>query len=142
VLCSPSARQALRAAIFLARQNGDAPVNARLIAESEQIPRPFLVKLMQVLQKQGVVLSTMGPGGGYQLARPADEIRITEIIDSIDGNDGFGESCALGYESCTDEEGCAFHTEWKALREQYLRTIGSFSLKDASKGMTRGGAPS
>ena len=133
MLYSPSARQALRAVIYLARQDENVPVSARQIAEDEEIPHPFLSKLMHALQKQGLVISTMGPGGGYQLARSPKEIQVTEIIDGIDGSDAFGDGCGLGYESCNDEEGCVFHEEWKALRDQYQRTIGSLSLSDAAK---------
>ena len=133
MLYSPSSRQALRAAIFLARQNGDAPISARAIAESEGIPLPFLSKLMHALQRQGLVISTMGPGGGYRLARPAEEIQVSEVIVGIDGSDALGDDCALGHENCNDEEACAFHEGWMALREQYQRTIGSLSLSDAAK---------
>ena len=140
MLYSPSSRQALRAVIYLASQDGETPVSTRTIAEFERIPLPFLSKLMHTLQKQGLVISTMGPGGGYRLARPADEIQVTEIIDSIDGSGAFDDICALGYDTCTDEEGCAFHQQWKALREQYRLTIGSLTLSEAALSATPGRA--
>ena len=133
MLYSPSSRQALRAAIFLASRDDGSPTSTKTIAEFEQIPLPFLSKLMHALQKKGLVVSTMGPGGGYQLARPAEEIQVAEIIDGIDGSDAFDDACALGYDTCDDENGCAFHQQWKALRAQYRLTIGSLTLGEAAK---------
>ena len=99
----------------------------------------LLAARFQRLPQKGLALD-LGCGSGDICRRYAAQFPGWRI-DGIDGSDAFGDSCALGYENCSDEEGCAFHREWKALREQYQRTIGSLSLSDAAKSANASEAP-
>jgi Rrf2 family protein len=61
------------------------PVKKDLLAESERIPPGFLQDILRTLGNQGVLRSTRGPDGGWNLARPADQITIAEIIRHLEG---------------------------------------------------------
>jgi Rrf2 family protein len=61
------------------------PVRLRKIAGHHQIPHRFLVQILLQLKGAGLVHSTRGAAGGYQLARPPDEITLREVIEVIDG---------------------------------------------------------
>lgn len=61
------------------------PVRIRQIAEEHQIPSRFLVQILLQLKGAGLVASTRGAGGGYQLARPPEEITLAEVMAVIDG---------------------------------------------------------
>lgn len=54
------------------------------ISERQQISLPYLEQLFVKLRRAGLVESVRGPGGGYRLARPASQIRVSEILDAVD----------------------------------------------------------
>ena len=62
------------------------PVQVRRIAERHGIPSPFLVQILQELKRAGLIISTRGASGGYQLNRPPKDISLAEVLDIIEGN--------------------------------------------------------
>jgi Rrf2 family iron-sulfur cluster assembly transcriptional regulator len=76
-------RYALRAALALARlgKNGK-PISITILSEQENISSVFLEQIFFNLRKAGIVTSVRGPGGGFRLARPPDEMTIKEILDA------------------------------------------------------------
>lgn len=75
----------LRALMELAARWGEGPIPAREIAESWDIPPRFLEHQLAALHKAGIVSSHRGAGGGCTLARAPDEIRISEVIEVLEG---------------------------------------------------------
>ena len=58
------------------------------IAARQGIPERYLEQMMTSLRRGGIVCSSRGPRGGYQLARPAAAIHLAEVIDCLDGDPG------------------------------------------------------
>jgi Rrf2 family transcriptional regulator, cysteine metabolism repressor len=86
---SQKTEYAMRAMLELAlrqERDGDQLVPARTLAEAQQIPLRFLEQQLGTLHKAGLVESFRGAGGGCRLARPPSEIRVAEIVDSIEGH--------------------------------------------------------
>ncbi|MFN7925790.1 MAG: Rrf2 family transcriptional regulator [Bryobacteraceae bacterium] len=79
---SQTTEYALRAAVWLAQQRG-AQTNQD-IAEATQVPAGYLSKVLQALGRAGLVHGSRGKHGGFELARPADDITILEIVNSVD----------------------------------------------------------
>jgi Rrf2 family protein len=65
----------------------DQPVRIRSICEAHGVPSRFLVQILLQLKAAGIVTSTRGVGGGYQLARPPEEITLGDIVRIFDGPD-------------------------------------------------------
>jgi Rrf2 family protein len=133
MLYSPTCQRALRALTYLARHADRGPILVREIAREEGFPQPFLSKIMHGLRTKGLVTSTMGPGGGYRLARPPDEIPVTDIITAMDGQQDLEKICIMGLDECSDEESCALHDHWVRFREEYLATISELTLADLAR---------
>lgn len=79
---------AVRTVVAIARTEADhpgRPVKKEYLAESEAVPPSFLQDILRVLANQGVLRSTRGPDGGWNLARPADQITVAEIIRDLEG---------------------------------------------------------
>jgi Rrf2 family protein len=129
---SPTCQHALRALIYLAAKNSDRPVLVREIAEAANVPKQSLAKILHGLRNKGLVKSTKGPGGGYQLARPGNEMRVIEVIEAVDGPIDLSKSCILGLDACHDEASCALHDYWKLFRGQYFSTISLMTLENAA----------
>jgi Rrf2 family transcriptional regulator, iron-sulfur cluster assembly transcription factor len=137
MLHSPTCQHALRALIYLAEKDTLGPVLVREVAAAAAVPHQSLAKLLHSLRKRGLVRSTKGPGGGYQLARPADDMRVLEVIEAVDGRIDLGKSCVLGLDRCSDHASCALHEVWKAFRESYYTTIANMTLLDAANSLKR-----
>ncbi len=80
----------LRALIDLAGElppqaNGHTVVQIKDIAERQQIPLKFLEQILLTLKNTGIVHSRQGIGGGYYLAKPANDIFIGQIVRALDG---------------------------------------------------------
>lgn len=76
---------ALHAVFFMAGQKKEQITASHLIAEKKGIPERFLLKILKPLVSSQVLMSVKGPHGGYRLARPASEITVLEVIESVDG---------------------------------------------------------
>ena len=73
------------ALVELALHHGtDQPVRVRQIAESQRIPARFLVQILLHLKSAGLVASTRGASGGYQLAKPPQEICLADVVGLFD----------------------------------------------------------
>jgi Rrf2 family nitric oxide-sensitive transcriptional repressor len=91
---SQTAEYALRAAVYLASQQG-APRTTQQIAKATQVKIAYLSKVMQSLGRQGLVQSQRGLHGGFTLARPADQLTVLDIIMAVDPIPRI-KSCPLG----------------------------------------------
>ena len=75
---------ALHAAALLARRPDERIANARLAA-TLRVSEHHLAKVMQRLARAGIVRSTRGPQGGFQLVRPPDCVALIELFEAVDG---------------------------------------------------------
>ncbi len=75
---------AVRALCCMAEKK-EGVVSVGELVKELKIPRPFLRKILQTLGRAGIVNSYKGSGGGFKLARPADKIRITDLITIFQG---------------------------------------------------------
>ncbi len=82
-MISPTAEYALRAVVAIAQSNGE-PVVTSTIAEITRVPPGYLPKVLQTLRKAGLVDSKRGLGGGFTLARPAEEVTVLEVVNAVD----------------------------------------------------------
>ena len=80
-------RYAVVALAELAR-SGDRPVPIKELAERREIPEQFLEQLFSTLRRGGLLTSHRGMRGGYTLSRPADEITVLEVVQTLDGKIG------------------------------------------------------
>lgn len=81
---STKGRYAVVALIDLATAKGDAPTSLAAISRRQDISLPYLEQLFVRLRRAGLVVSARGPGGGYRLARPAEEINLIEVLGAVD----------------------------------------------------------
>ena len=85
MIYSRSAEYAIRALGRLGELPEGGQLMARIIAEEEGLPAFFLAKTLQSLARQGLLRSAKGPTGGFALNKPAEKIRLLDIVAAIDG---------------------------------------------------------
>lgn len=76
---------ALRAAIYLARQEPGRAATVSEISTSEGIPKKFLEKILQDLIHAGLVASRRGAHGGYALTRAASDVSFKQVMEAVEG---------------------------------------------------------
>lgn len=105
---------ALHAALAIAQsQAGDGPVRAQDVAAKLEIPANYLAKILQSLARSGILVSERGRKGGFRLSRPPDQITLMQVVEGFE-NLGPARQCLLGRGTCSDDNGCPAHAEWKA----------------------------
>lgn len=74
------ARYGLRALVHVANRGY---ASAQVIAEQQTIPSRYLEEIIGELRKAGLVIGKRGPRGGYRLARPPEEIALSDVLDAL-----------------------------------------------------------
>jgi len=105
----------------------DAPHSASGLAERTGIAAPTVSKLLKELQRAGLVRSTRGARGGYQLARPAADISAAEIIDAVEGPVALTE-CASDQGQCGLEAHCSVGHSWQQVSHAIRRSLAEVPL--------------
>lgn len=133
---------ACRALLSLAlRDPGVGPVSVRDIAERTGIPQPYLEQILLALKGAGLVRSKRGVGGGYVLARPADQILLSEILAAVDGPITIGDFGEPHEDGACDHEGqCVLLEIWKIAGEAMRHLLDGFTLQSVADA-ARGEAP-
>lgn len=109
-MLSKTSEYALRAVVHLARDSG-GPVSAGDVAAALDVPANYLSKILHTLSRAGLVSSERGPGGGYRLARPAEELSIADVVGAIDST-ALESRCLLGNRNCPGRHPCPAHDGW------------------------------
>ncbi|OIQ87557.1 HTH-type transcriptional regulator IscR [mine drainage metagenome] len=145
---STKGRYAVMAMVDLACNSGGSPVALADIADRQEISLSYLEQLFGRLRKGGLVKSVRGPGGGYLLARPVQQMRVSDIILAVD-EPIQTTRCAPGSPAgCHNHKGrCLTHDLWEELGNQIYLYLSSVSLGDVvdrkllgTSGMFHGGS--
>jgi Rrf2 family protein len=129
MLLSKSCEYGLRASLYLASKKQQGYVSIGEISDELQISFHFLTKIFQKLTQAGLMESYRGPKGGIALARPANQIRVKDIVVAIDGSDLFTE-CVLGLPGCGDQKPCPMHHRWAVERERLEAMFANTTLAE------------
>ena len=126
---------AARALLSLALHESDRPTSVKEIAERTNLPQPYLEQILLAVKGAGLVQSKRGVGGGYVLARPAEEITLAEILAAVDGPlvTVIGE-----HDHC--EGHCVLQEVWSGVSEEMRSVLEGFTLADLVA-RTRAGHP-
>ncbi|AWN55246.1 Rrf2 family transcriptional regulator [Methylobacterium sp. 17Sr1-1] len=123
----------LKAMVHLAGLPPGARIGVAEIAEAHRIPKKFLDAILGDLRNAGFVHSKKGPGGGYALARPADEIRIGHVVRALDGPLAplpcASRTAYRPCEDCADEAACPVRLAMLAVRNSIAGILDTLTLE-------------
>ena len=100
---------------------------ATALAEHTHIAAPTVSKILKQLQRAGLVVSTRGTHGGYQLARPPAQISAAAILDALEGPVTLTD-CAAGEGRCDIEQSCQVGRVWQRLNLAIRRSLQEVTL--------------
>jgi Rrf2 family protein len=94
------------------------------IAERQNIPTPFLAKIISQLSLSGLVTTYRGAGGGVKLARPASEISLLHVIEALDGPIRLNR-CLIEPGACPRDKHCPVHGIWAQAQAEITDLLSS-----------------
>jgi len=122
----------VRAMLHLAARPHGTVVQIYDIAQQWDIPENFLRKIVQLLTKSNLVLSHRGVGGGIELARPAEEITLLEVLEAAEGKLALNK-CLIRSGWCYRDAWCAVHLVWSEVQEKMKEILRSRSIVELAK---------
>lgn len=125
---STRGRYGLRALIDLAVHSETESVSISSIAQRQGLSEAYLEQLMAKLKKAGLVQSTRGAQGGYQLAKEAEQISAGDVLRALEGNLDAVQCSGLSEEGCEGASLCVSKYVWQKINESIARTVDEIKL--------------
>jgi Rrf2 family cysteine metabolism transcriptional repressor len=123
----------VRLMVQLARHYGTGPASLAGIAAEEDLPRAYLEQLVVNLREAGLVVSTRGAHGGYELTRPPDAISMGEVLRALEGPIAPMFCASDDPEhalTCDRSSFCTVNVLWVRVRDAIASTLDSMTLAD------------
>lgn len=125
---STKGRYGVKAMVELAINHGTGPISIKTISERQNISENYLELLFSTLKKAGLIKSLRGAQGGYILAKEPKEIRISDIINVLEGPVEIA-TCLDG-DVCENEDYCATRLLWEKIKNSIDEVMSSITLQD------------
>jgi Rrf2 family protein len=116
---------------LMALGDGDELRSAAELAQRFSIPQSLLAKLLQRLQKGGLIEAERGPRGGYRLRRPLEQITVQEVVQTIRGVERLAP-CLEG-EPCDQLDSCTIRHGVVTLQGLFEELLSSLTLAQLSE---------
>ena len=131
-MLSKKTKYGLKALTYIARSEGDSPIQVAVIAKSEQIPQKFLESILLTLRKSGILGSKKGKHGGYYLREEPSEIKMTDVMRVLEGPIAMVPCVSLNYyekcDDCPDEHKCSVNKLMLQVRDSTLKVFRNTTL--------------
>ncbi|SDX38011.1 transcriptional regulator, BadM/Rrf2 family [Lutibacter oricola] len=139
MMLSRASKYAILSTLFLAEHSSETrKISVKEIANSIDVPSPFLAKLFQQLVRGKIISSTKGPNGGFYLTKRNRKKAVIDIIENIDGLEKINE-CFLGLNECDGSNPCPVHFIVEPFKNNIMgkfrdKTITEFAEEISSNG--------
>ncbi len=122
----------VRAMVALAKHYGQGPMSIAAVAQASSVPTAYLEQLIGPLREAGLVKSTRGAHGGYQLTRDPSEMRVGEVYRVMEGPVAPMECVSedITEQTCPLIDGCETRPVWLRMRDAIVSTLDSTTLGD------------
>jgi Rrf2 family protein len=123
---------AVRAVLDLAHSYGHGRRKAREIAERMHIPQNYLSIILSEFVRAGLLVATAGKEGGYELARPPEEVSLLEVVELAEGPVSL-DRCLLRGIPCGRSGYCAAHEAWGSAQAALAARLAKTTFRDLAR---------
>ncbi len=123
---------AVRVVLALAKRPFGTRLSTADIGREMLIPAAFLARIVAELAQGGFIVTFPGREGGLQLARPAEEITLTEVVELMEGPLLLSE-CMLGEQTCPFEQACPVRRRWDGLQSVIAAELSRTKFSDLAQ---------
>ena len=131
---------ALKTILDLALHYSNSPVTIHDLAKRADIPTKFLEQILLDLKRAGFVESRRGKVGGYLLARHPSQIKLGQLIRSIDGPIEPIACVGSNYKGCSDISRCVLKAIWQKVAESTSKIVDNITFEDLVKKIKASGS--
>jgi Rrf2 family transcriptional regulator, cysteine metabolism repressor len=126
---STRTRYGMRAILEIALAYNAGPLQIKVIAERQDISNKYLEQLIAIIKAAGLVRSIRGPHGGYVLAKPPQDIKLSEIFRNLEGS-VLTVECVEDEKACTKYADCITRRLWIEVNDAILNVLENKTLAD------------
>jgi Rrf2 family protein len=126
---STRTRYGVRALLELATSQREGPMQIRTIAHRQDISVKYLEQLMAILKSAGFVRSVRGAKGGYILAKKANQIKLSDVFNALEGQVTTVE-CVENEDYCARVADCVARQLWAEVQKAIMDVLQSITLQD------------
>ncbi len=132
MILSRTSEYALRIMAAVSMQRGAIPMRASEISEQISCPKHYLSKVLRKLVNAGLLKAEKGHGGGFLLAKRANQILFCNIMDAVDAPTK-NKHCIFGWRQCDSKNPCILHHRWSKVNATFVEWSKTTSLEDIQK---------
>jgi Rrf2 family protein len=126
---SSRSRYAIRMLLYLGLHEGEGLVRLKDIAQKQKLPLSYLENLVSPLQAKGILRTAAGYRGGVCLSKRPEEIRLSEVVELMEGPIAPAE-CVGNPQDYPDAEHCAIRDVWSEVKQAAQAVLESKTLQD------------
>jgi len=127
---STRTRYGVRAILELAGNQNKGPLRIKTIAHRQDISVKYLEQLMTILKSAGFVRSIRGSKGGYILAKAANQIKLGDVFNALEGSSAIPVECLEDKSYCARAADCVTRQVWAEVQEAIMNVLQSMTLQD------------
>lgn len=125
---SARTRYAARILLELARSEDGVPLSASTLSQRTGVSAQFVEQILKPLKQHGLTTSVRGALGGYNLARPADQITLGEVVRLMEGGIQLSVCCGENSDNCPRKDMCLIRDAWVEASNILEQELDSISL--------------
>jgi len=119
----------VRTLVYLAQQDVSEFTSTSEIAQAQHIPEPYLLRICSELQKSGLIESRRGPQGGHKLAKPGEQISVSDVVNSVDYSLA-PIDCVEEPEGCRLSGACSQRELWSDVETMLLEHLSNVKISE------------
>ena len=119
----------VRTLVYLAQQDDSEFTSTSDIATAQHIPEPYLLRICSELQKSGLIESRRGPQGGHRLGRDADDISVSDVVNSVDYSLA-PIDCVEEPDGCRLSGACSQRELWSDVESMLLEHLSKVRISE------------
>ncbi|NQT01889.1 MAG: Rrf2 family transcriptional regulator [Planctomycetes bacterium] len=126
---STRTRYGIRAILVLAENYGNGPLQLRIIARDQAMSVKYLEQLMAMLKSAGIVRSVRGSKGGYILAKPPGQVKVSDCFQCLEGP-VITTECVEDESYCERATDCVARQVWTEVQKAVMEVLQSMTLQN------------
>jgi Rrf2 family cysteine metabolism transcriptional repressor len=130
LIISTKGRYGLRAMFELAKAYGEGPLSIKQISGAQSLSEQYLEQIFSKLKGAGLVESTRGAGGGYNLGAKPHDISVGRVLTVLEGELVPAECVGDDVVDCQNIGHCTTHIIWQRIYDGFANVVNSISLQD------------
>ncbi len=129
---SKACEYALRATFYIALNGtGSARLSVEAVASGIEAPKSFTAKILQQLNKGGVIASVKGPNGGFYMTPELIDKPVWDVLVALKEDQRI-TTCVMGLKECSDDHPCSMHSQYKEIKKQLVALFQQKKISELS----------